>query len=253
VEHWEETDISEGEIYYNHYDPDERLDIEDIRALELTDKAGNEINIYDTNGYRIPRRQPIYRSDTQGCGLLADLSKVHKLFTDDDGEDIDDHLRINVYPQAFTRQYGHFQANDVPIGFHPIITAINRQTARFADSAPVVRGVACQGYNNVQHCLTEKAGSLEIVEGKMTAAFGGANVKEASNKLKQAKLVESISRCRPHGRIAEKLSVQSLARAFRVEPVFVVDVQQLKRRYQCGGYVRFLVTYQSKLTLCVAA
>ena len=75
-------------------------------------------------------------------------------------------VKLTVYPQAFTKSYGHIQAHGIPYNFCPLLHLVNHDLAINADDKhPVIRGVAFQGYNAVQHNLTECAGHLEVVQG----------------------------------------------------------------------------------------
>ena len=251
VEDWEPIDIrnilEDHEVIYDSYMPDECTPVE-LENLDLIDEDGKEINIYDAEGYRIPRRYPLHDPDQEPCGLLADLNTIRSLFKETDGsvDDSDDSvidldqdrkpLIVNVYPQAFTRQFGHFQANDVPAAFHPVLKRLNQALAEESDNAePVIRGVACQGYNHLQHCLTERAGGLDVVHGQITAALAGVITTSTKASRAHNKILNALDNGLPHARIARKLGRRDvLSRALRLEPVFVVNVQRLEPRYQSG-------------------
>ena len=234
---------------YSSPDPSDRT-LVDISTLPLTDEDGLEINVYDVDGYRVPRRNPRHDRNQPPCGLLANLTRVRTLFQEGDGYDPDDGdddermgepatpVVINVYPQALTRSFGHFQADGVPLGFNPILKHINRHMAHNADfDQPVIRGVACQGYNHIQHALTNYAGGLELVHGSVTSSLAGINARTPKAKRAHAKILGSTLLHRPHHRVEGKLSKDGLPRAFRVEPVFVVDIMALKSRYRKGRLV----------------
>lgn len=226
----------------------------DIYELELIDEDGREINVYDVDGYRVPRRIPLHQESDSPCGLLADLTRVRSLFehsaqtqrdthlVDEDFSDCEDEgLVVNVYPQAFTRRYGYFQANAVPAGFLPLMKSMNRELPENADEAyPVLRGVSCQGYNHVQHCLTEHAGGLEVVHGNITAVLAGSGrTSSVKGKRVQQKLLDKISLCRPHGRVEVKLTRnEAIERGFRVEPIWLVDLYQLKPQFRNGRCIQ---------------
>jgi hypothetical protein len=240
--------VEDHEDIFDSPDEDIRRRV-DIKSLPLVDEEGHEINIYDADGYRIPRRLPRHRRTTSSCGLLADLTRVRSLFrpevdmdimdmdVDEIGENLEqDHLTLNVYPQAFLRQFGHFQANDVPRGFNPILRTINRRLASRVDiDSPIVSGVACQGYNHIQHSLTELAGGLEVVHGRVTAALAGVKAGAVHAKRAHTKIFNSNKSHRPYDRVKEKLSKsRGLSRAFRLEPVFTVNVEAIRITEQTG-------------------
>jgi hypothetical protein len=250
VEEWEpktREEILDGqEAIYDSELPDERNEV-NLDDLDLIDESGHEINIFDINGYRIPRRDPMHDEDQEPCGLLARLPAIRGLFRDiiDDSDDDssvidleqdDELLNVNVYPQAFTRHFGHFQANKVPAPFRPILKELNATLAEENNNAkPVVRGVACQGYNHIQHCLTERAGGLDVVHGEVTAGLAGVITTSLKATRAHRRIMENLRNGLPHARIARKLGRREvLSRAFRLEPVFVVDIQGLEGRYQNG-------------------
>ena len=253
VTEWEpvsDADILNAyEEIYDHYLPEERSQIqpEDLYNLDL-DRDGFENNIYDSDGYRIPRRIPLHDPDSEPCGLLADLGTIRDLFRppaeDEDDDDsvvnLDedrDPLQVNVYPQAFTRQFGHFQANQVPAGFQPVLQSLNERLLAYPDEhQSAIQGVACQGYNHLQHCLTERAGGLDVVQGQMTAALTGVGAQGPKATRAYEKVINSLHMGLPHQRVQRKLARRDvLSRAFRLEPVFVVNVQALQPRYQSGS------------------
>jgi hypothetical protein len=255
VEVWEpntrEHILAGHEVIYDSDLPDERNEV-NLDDLDLTDESGREINIFDVNGYRIARRDPLHDEDQKPCGLLADLGRIRGFFRDiiDDSDDDDsvidleddDLLNINVYPQAFTRELGHFQANRVPTPFRPVLKELNATLAEEKNNGrPVVRGVACQGYNHIQHCLTERAGGLDVVHGEVTAALAGVITTSPKATRAHRRIMDNLRNGLPHARIARKLGRREvLSRAFRLEPVFVVDIQGLEGRYQSGRLANIL-------------
>jgi hypothetical protein len=247
----------EGRIIYDSADKDDRRPVLDLGALPLTDDLGNETSIYDQDGYRIPRRVPQHRPSTSRCGILMDLTKVHTLFQTPaqraaDAEDEDepfsdadiinedeDHEKITlaVYPQGFTKHFGHFQSKtNVPYGFKPLLRSMNRTLADNADDdRPVVRGVALQGYNALQHNLTQRAGRLEVVQGQITATMAGTRAKGTKALRTFAKLRDMTAAHLPHERVEEKLLKDNISRGFRFEIVVSVDLGALKPGLRRGG------------------
>jgi hypothetical protein len=232
---------------YDSFDVTNRSLI-DLATLALVDEDGLEINVYDEDGYRIPRRRPMHSRNTSSCGILMDLTKVRNLFktpgesyVDDEGETIDEDipdkpLKINVYPQAFTCQFGHFQSNSVPDGFNYLFKTINRTLANNADDdQPVIQPFGLQGYNHVQHNLTDRSGNLEVVQGRVTATLAGTRSKTASESRAFNKQKTSLVMHLPHERIEQKLSKEGISRCFRLEIVVTIDVSALQRPLQSGG------------------
>jgi hypothetical protein len=179
--------------------------------------------------------------------MLADLTLIRRLFDDlasedwvDDDEENDRYIRI--YPQAFTRKYGYFQSNSVPDCFRPVFRKINNFMARNADAnRPVIQGLFCQGYNHIQHSLTERAKGSDLVRGQIGAALAGGTANNTKEKHAFHHIVKYVSEHLPHERVRKKLQKpDTLSRAFRVEPVFAIDVQAMQAPYQCGRYVKLI-------------
>jgi hypothetical protein len=233
---------STGGQIYNNWHPSEQQPV-NLYDLPLLDDDHREINIYDSNGYRIPRRIPIHNANEPSCGILADLTLTRRLFNDlasDDwvNDDEENNRYIRLYPQAFTRKYGYFQSNSVPDGFRQVFREINNFMARNADAnRPVVQGVFCQGYNHIQHSLTERAKGSDLVRGQIGAALARGTANNTKDRNTYHHTMKYISEHLPHERVQMKLQkTDALSRAFCVEPVFVIDVQELKAPYQCGRY-----------------
>jgi hypothetical protein len=259
-----ETLEADGQDLYNSFDPNNRS-VVDLATLDLVDEDGNEINVYDEDGYRVPRRKPLHSRNTPSCGVLMDLTKVRHLFKTapesfvrQDEETIDQDipdkpLKINVYPQAFTRQFGHFQSNSVPDGFHHLFNTINRTLAANAnDDQPVIQPFGLQGYNHVQHNLTERSGRLEVVQGRITSTLSGTRSKTASASRTFNKQKASLMSHLPHEHVEQKLSKQEISRGFRLEIVVTIDVSALRRSSQSGGWAQYHMSRFHHLTkLCI--
>jgi hypothetical protein len=236
-----------GHNLYDSFDPNNRS-IANPATLPLVDDHGSEINIYDEDGYRVPRRKPLHSRNTPPCGILMDLTKVRHLFTPtsapsipEDDDTINEHvpdmpLNINVYPQAFTRQFGHFQSNSVPDGFLHLFKTINQSLASNADDdQPVIQPFGLQGYNHVQHNLTERSGHLEVVQGRITSTLAGTRSKTSSTSRAFSKQKASIANHLPHERVEQKLSKDEISRGFRLEIIVTIDVSALQHNLQSGG------------------
>ncbi|KAI1784754.1 hypothetical protein LXA43DRAFT_1167648 [Ganoderma leucocontextum] len=87
---WDPIDVEDitgtyDEIYETRH---QTRPVHDLETLRLVDDDGEEIHIFDREGWRIPRRQPVVAVDRDGniqeCGLLQKLSKVQgRLFAED--------------------------------------------------------------------------------------------------------------------------------------------------------------------------
>jgi hypothetical protein len=212
----------------------------------LTDEQGREQNVYDADGYRVPRRRPFHSKRVPPCGILLDLTTVRSLFQTSTqiaheleenpvDEDSKEEATIHVFPQAFTKNYGHMQANDVPQGFKSLINMLNRTLALNSDDdRPAIWPIALQGYNNVQHNLTDRAGALEVVRGRVTAALAGTRVKGARTKRIFNRIVDSVETRFPHEHVKGKLSKSDVSRAFRFEIVVTINLDAMPLEQRTG-------------------
>jgi hypothetical protein len=255
VDFWRDLDLDElpdprQVPIFRTPDCKENQRVDQLVDLPLLDDQQREINIYDDQGFRISRRKPIYRNTSLPCGLLIDLTQVRSLFQDPAAlvfdmeneemhEEEERNCDINVYPQAFLRRYGHFQADDVPLGFKKLLKGMNRNLAADPQSPnSVIHGVSCQGYNSIQHCLAQRSGGLELVHGYITAAVSGFSATDQASLKKFQKTLEVLLQALPYRRIEKKLCLEEkLERSIRLEPIFVVDVQSIKEELQNGGFV----------------
>lgn len=246
------NEFTPGEQLYDSYDPQNRNPV-DLEDLELLDEDGKEIDVYDEQGYRVPRRIPKHHRAAPSCGILADLTRIRSFFrhttnTLDDNDDAEEEilhkeepLKLYVYPQALTRQYGYFQANSAPTDFKLVLKKINSELAENADVLqPVLRIVSCQGYNHIQHSLTHRSGGLELVHGNITSTLAGSYASHDTTKKKFQKLLQSTATHRPHERVEKKLQKEEpISRGFRVEPICIIDVMALKVEHRSGRSVSF--------------
>ena len=111
-----------------HHGRDKRHQVK-LRTFPLQDKDGNEIPIYDVDGDRVRRMEPIFES--RRCGVLVNLSEIQGLFNANTASDANlqgrDHfVKVDAYPLAFLKSYGNIQANGVPHCLYPKLMDINK-------------------------------------------------------------------------------------------------------------------------------
>src|SRR5262245_54953489 len=205
-----------------------------MRQRVNIDGLDEDIMRYDRNGLYVPRREPLDIASEEWA-VLANLNSLTNLINkdivgdeddEDEGSDIDDvgdareaQPRIDVYPQAGLRRYGHFKANRPPKGFDPIIRQLDHDFAENRDERrPLVRGRSCQGYNYAQHSLTDRAGGLEVVRGQVTASMAGMGtstgprIRRINNNLRK-----TLDKGLPYPTMARKVAKPNIGRAFRIE------------------------------------
>lgn len=241
----------------------------DLDHTDLTDESRAEINVYDEDGYRIPRRT----ASTVGqkhCGVLINLNKVGDLFLNRfDNECFNDPLvrpvKYYVYPQGFITWLGHFQAEGLFNSFDPFIRKINHAVGveitsmvnnRRSDSDDEsdsehesdidgrnnitrhqfpITGVACQGYNEIVHRTRGHGGvQHDVQRGLITAILAGTHTTSASHQRTFNKLREECMTDMPHEKFDHKLSNERVTKAFRLENVFVIDIKKVKEEYRNG-------------------
>lgn len=256
----------------------ERIDLD---AQPLLDAAGGEIRIYDVEGRRIPRVLSGVAPDEAPCGILMDLRAVHPLFEVSaepppplnpdwsDGDDPEEGMMsapratptIRLYPQAFMRTIGHFQADGILPHFDHFLEKIE---AKFMPRQPggeeaenddlyedededddpiqlermrgrVVHPLAFQAYNELSHQTRPNAGLHDVQQGHLTSALSGCH---AINGTGQKRHQDIYNRCRvalPHERFASKIDTPAVPRDLRLEVVIVLDMDAMPTSKRRGG------------------
>ena len=176
VRRWEDRELvdimdSAPDGVYASMAPNVRdlLSQDDLEDLPMFDDEENEIPIYCRNGFNIPRRIPCFSKNVPAHGLLLNLTTVNELFNstsyDNEGlewDEDDDHVTTYVYPQAGLKTFGHYQANGIMRPFKRFLAEVNQtlQGDNQSDDgdnvvqqrrAPIVCGIASQGYNGAMH------------------------------------------------------------------------------------------------------
>jgi hypothetical protein len=219
--------------------------------------------------------------DPNPCGLLVDLETIPQLFSscmpnEDHSLDVDadlpDHqpLRINVYPQAFLRKFGHIQANSILPHFHKFVTQVQRCITRgqpenvdsdgdedgdedhneYADDdrvphrrnvdhngeliPPAIIASACQFYNELSHRIRPSAALHEVQQGKITAALAGAYACGKQKKIYDNRVKECTAAL-PHERYNDKIAINDVPRDLRLENIYIVQLDSLKPEKRNGG------------------
>ena len=193
---------------YDDYDREHRhrLTEEDILNMPMLNDEGREVEVYDENGWRIPRRRPIVNRGVR-YGVLTNLRTIDSLFAssslghrfeNEEGEITPGRRNVyTIYPQACLREYGHFQANTAPLVFQPYLASLNEDVGRrlrvvnagdsdidmdsededeFAEwttQTPVTVS-ALQFYELSMHRARRTEQDFEILRGLLTALLGGS-------------------------------------------------------------------------------
>ncbi|KAI6043194.1 hypothetical protein EDC04DRAFT_2600374 [Pisolithus marmoratus] len=195
VQRWHNVSLerimwNHGEVYDKPAHDPSRVAV-DLRELDLLDEDGYEINVYNKAGWRVPRRVP---KESQSCGALLDLDKVHELFQGRDevhGEMMNE-VEFWVYPLAFTQKYGNVKAHGIIPNMAGCVGKLNKSIFRggmedddmdvdeggedrvwLARRNPAIHGIASQIYNSLLHQL-----------GMITSAFAGAGIEMAGGRCR---------------------------------------------------------------------
>ncbi|KAG2335389.1 hypothetical protein BDR05DRAFT_954111, partial [Suillus weaverae] len=264
--------IQEHGVVYDSPDADVREEV-DLEHLPHRDPdTRRENNVYDENGRRIPRLHGKSRRNTKPCGLLVNLETISELFSsyipDHPDAAIDEDAyageqtstpSISVYPQAFLRSMGHIQCDTVLPHFAPFISDIRRATSRrprvvdldddrplpdeydvFGETVdgtqgvpPVVIPSACQFYNEISHRIRPSAALHDVQQGRITSALAGAYGNAATKATHDARVRE----CKmglPHQKYDNKISLDDVPRALRLENIYIIQCDSLKPEKRNG-------------------
>ncbi|KAG1720751.1 hypothetical protein EDB19DRAFT_1835830 [Suillus lakei] len=270
VRSWQEVSNEEilesHNIIYDSPDPTFRqpVNLDDLPARDPQTQKEN--NVYDEEGRRIPRFHGICSNNTKPCGVLINLETITELFSTfipdnmaldpDIISDDDIHAPIvNVYPQAFLRKYGHIQCNTILPHFAPFMSKIRNAVSRsspnqnqdvfdgqpadqdveeFDDLPPVVFASGSQFYNEISHRIRPSADLHDVQQGRITSALSGAYSRGHSQTTHRIVMRE----CRlnlPHQRYDNKIKVNDVPRALRLENIYIFQLDSLKRHKRNGA------------------
>jgi hypothetical protein len=231
--------------------------VDDLTNFPLLDDNGQEVPIFDEEGFPIPRHEAGVEEVQTRLGILFDLRNLRDFFDGGLNIDLPDRppTKYCIYPQAFTHNYGHFQANSLPEAFCRMVDAINvnvglqsdRLTCNkelfgdddedYEDLLPSVTGIACQGYNELVHRVRGNGARHHDAQlGVITAAFAGSYAITEKAKRAQRQHARSISFQLPHQKFREKIcdDDNQLNLEFRLENVYEIDLHRIKPQYRTG-------------------
>src|SRR5882757_3535983 len=125
--------------FYDSPDPNTRHEI-DLDDFPLLGDSGEEIQVFNSDGVRVPRRKMVIDRNQPTCPVLVDLSHIQTLFMpnpdlevqndDNDDNSVSDHeydnlVEVDAYPLGFLKKAGNIQATGVPSCFYPVLKSIN--------------------------------------------------------------------------------------------------------------------------------
>lgn len=244
----------EGVYTTTNVDTRHKITWEALQNMPMLDEDHSEIPVYCNQGFIIPRRVPCFSKNTPAQGMLLNLTNVKELFdpSQDDSEGDyweDDNLtNTYVYPQAGLKTAGHYQANSIMRSFKRFLAKVNVSLQNEdigvhgnieADRrAPIVSGVASQGYNAVMHSTRGHSAQHHDAQlGIITAALAGSWARTDTGKRVASKFQEKCARQLPHKAFEEKIKNPNIKRDLRLENVYYVDVKRMRGEDQNGRYV----------------
>ncbi|KAI6155876.1 hypothetical protein BKA82DRAFT_4011286 [Pisolithus tinctorius] len=247
VERWtdiaQHTIMDKHPILYDKSDDDPSCLPVDLDELPLLDEHGFEINVYNEDGFRVPRRSP---AAYQACGALLDLKQVHELFqgNEDAYGHVNNESPYTVYPLAFTRDLGNVKAAGLMPAFTHRLEHINHAIQDpDADAdldigdgddampdphmSPAIIGISSQIYNSLSHRVRTEAKFHVVQRGMVTSAFSGTGTKTRPARRRWQKRVQFCEQGLPHDRFSQKVSGDRQPQTLRFENTYTLDVSRL--------------------------
>ncbi|KAI5993850.1 hypothetical protein EDC04DRAFT_2910694 [Pisolithus marmoratus] len=256
VQRWHNVSLeritrNHGEVYDKPDHDPSRVAV-DLRELDLLDEDGYEINVYNKAGWRVPRRVP---KESQSCGALLDLDKVHELFQgrDEVHGEMTNEVEFWVYPLAFTRKYGNVKAHGIIPNMAAHVGKLNESIfrggmedddmdvdeggedrVRLARRHPAIRGIASQIYNSLSHWVRNEAKFHSVQLGMITSAFAGAGIETAGGRRRWEKRMEFCNGGLPHERYSQKVTGDGQPQDLRFENTYTVELTRIREELRNG-------------------
>ena len=237
-----------GRIYRHGADPvldDDVIEVLDLPALPFFDDDGNEICIYDTGGYRIPRRIP---SRSECYASWINLTRAHELFRPHDDNVHDQRaMPFNAYPQAFLKTAGNIQSPTVPTSLMQYVRTLNQEIAVHVDDdnddddehndhrSTAIETMFFQSYNEISHRIRDEARFHPVQLGLITSALSGNMATNNSAVRRWRRRVEACQHALPHKRFEEKIRDGGQPEALRNEVTYTIHLNRLKPQLRNGG------------------
>jgi hypothetical protein len=241
-------------VLYDKPEDDLSRQIIELETLPLLDEDGFEINVFNPQGLRVPRRSPV-RYFT--CGALLDLQRVHELYQSQ--EDTHGIVRngtpYTIYPLAFTRTMGNVQSKKLMPRFEERLALIDNRmrppieegvgddngddNADFRRGPSVLRGTGSQIYNSLSHRVRNEAKFHAVQLGLVTSVFSGTTAKTRAGKRVWKKRLQMCKVSLPHQRFEQKVTGDGQPQTLRFENTYTLDVSRLVEGHQNGRYVSF--------------
>jgi hypothetical protein len=255
---WRTRDIDEiiedySDGIFNSPFPTSRQEIlpDDLEHHSLTTEDGHENPLYSKDGFQIQRRIARFSTHTRPHGVLLHFPSLQSLFLNEDDELFDEdpaYTEYTVYPQAGLKSVGHFQAKGLMSPCYKLLQHVNRRLTIGRDNdsdmsvdgwedtiRPAVCGIASQGYNAVMHHTRGRTAQHHDVQvGLITAALAGGWATSDKAKQRATKMIQKCQQSLPHEAFAEKIANPNISRDLRLENVYSIDINALRRHHRNG-------------------
>ncbi|KAI5996096.1 hypothetical protein EDC04DRAFT_2612806 [Pisolithus marmoratus] len=228
-----------GEVYDKPDHDPSRVAV-DLRELDLLDEDDYEINMYNKAGWQVPRWVP---KESQSCGALLDLDKVHELFQGRDevhGEMMNE-VEFWVYPLAFMQKYGNVKAHGIIPNMAAHVGKLNESIFRGGmedDDMDVNEGGEdrhCRyTYNSLSHRVRNEAKFHSVQLGMIMSAFAGAGIEMAGGQHQWEKRMEFCNGGLPHEQYSQKVTGDGQPQDLRFENTYMVELMQIREELQNG-------------------
>ncbi|KAH9848943.1 hypothetical protein C2E23DRAFT_738394, partial [Lenzites betulinus] len=267
---------------YDSDDPNSRTLIQDILTYPLVDGNGLEKRIYAPDCTRIKRRRAVGLHSSERCGIMQDLSAIHRLFCAPSGlddelmevdpvvdpdahnpgniNDVDHELNMQYarrlppledvaytsYPHFFSKNIGQWQADGVMQPMMPLIRSLSNELSRPHSGGKAIVALNSQCYNTIAHSTRFSARHHLAQKGMLTATSAGPWATTPKARNTADKLFGKVSYSLPHERLVNQLLLGS-DNCLRVENNFLIDFDHLRGEFHNGGdiYRHFIMKYEA--------
>ncbi|KAI6019120.1 hypothetical protein EDC04DRAFT_2607551 [Pisolithus marmoratus] len=244
-------------VIYDKPDDDPTWEQVDLADLPLVDEDGFEINVYNPDGFCIPRQKP---TSFETCGALLDLKKVHELFqgTEDAHGHVQNEVPFTVYPLAFTQDLGNVKAAGLMPTFACRVMQLNAAIHKDDRAThcnvnddddnddddndpmmpnhhlPALLGISSQIYNSLSHHVRTEAKFHVVQLGMVTSTFAGSSAKTATGKCHWEHQVKFCEQGMPHVRFSQKVSGDGQPQTLRFENTYILDISRMRPDLHTG-------------------
>jgi len=229
---------SGSDIAYNSPYPGSRAEVS-LTEIPVFDQHGDEIPVYNKGGFFIQRVAPLADFNLKPPGILANLRKMHHLFGAPwDEVTMDDDTTpcsVDGYSQAFTG-FGNVQARSTMPAFQTRIGTVNKIVS-CDQGEHAIKAPHFQGYNLQSHRTRYTADTHAAQTGAFTQLLSGTyNTGNKSTTRFEKLRIDLNANGLPHKSLSYTMQTSDpkFANTFRLEVVYVVDMNRLKNTHCVG-------------------